>query len=102
MSKFADLPIKSFVRLQCSGVGVDSDTTWNDMHTSSAARMAAGCVIDLAFKGIILFFLKPENTRSLLSLSILMNMKNKHSVESILPEILWLLFFFFSCNRRTT
>ncbi|XP_071518120.1 histone deacetylase 4 isoform X5 [Panulirus ornatus] len=50
MSKFAELPIKSFVRLHCGGVGVDSDTTWNDMHTSSAARMAAGCVIDLAFK----------------------------------------------------
>ncbi|XP_064106352.1 histone deacetylase 4-like isoform X8 [Macrobrachium nipponense] len=49
-SKFAELPIKSFVRLHCSGVGVDSDTTWNEIHTSSAARMAAGCVIDLAFK----------------------------------------------------
>ncbi|XP_066967776.1 histone deacetylase 4 isoform X11 [Macrobrachium rosenbergii] len=49
-SKFAELPIKSFVRLHCGGVGVDSDTTWNEMHTSSAARMAAGCVIDLAFK----------------------------------------------------
>lgn len=51
MSKFSELPIKSFVRLHCGGVGVDSDTTWNEMHTSSAARMAAGCVIDLAFKG---------------------------------------------------
>ncbi|XP_069990018.1 histone deacetylase 4 isoform X12 [Penaeus vannamei] len=50
MSKFSELPIKSFVRLHCGGVGVDSDTTWNEMHTSSAARMAAGCVIDLAFK----------------------------------------------------
>ncbi|KAK7024265.1 Histone deacetylase 7 [Halocaridina rubra] len=50
MSKFAELPIKSFVRLHCGGVGVDLDTTWNDMHTSSAARMAAGCVVDLAFK----------------------------------------------------
>lgn len=50
MSKFADLPIKSFVRLHCGGVGVDSDTTWNELHTSSAARMAAGCVLELAFK----------------------------------------------------
>nr|XP_045592377.1 histone deacetylase 4-like isoform X2 [Procambarus clarkii] len=50
MSKFSELPIKSFVRLHCGGVGVDSDTTWNDMHTSSAARMAAGCVIDLSYK----------------------------------------------------
>lgn len=51
MSMFADLPIKSFVRLHCGGIGVDLDTTWNEMHTSSAARMAAGCVIDLSFKG---------------------------------------------------
>ena len=40
----------SFVRLSCGGVGVDLDTTWNEHHTASAARMAAGCVIDLAFK----------------------------------------------------
>lgn len=40
----------SFVRLSCGGVGVDLDTTWNENHTASAARMAAGCVIDLAFK----------------------------------------------------
>lgn len=44
------LPIKSFVRLPCGGVGVDSDTTWNELHTGPAARMAAGCVIELAFK----------------------------------------------------
>jgi histone deacetylase 4/5 len=40
----------SFVRLTCGGVGVDLDTTWNESHTAGAARMAAGCVIDLAFK----------------------------------------------------
>ena len=51
MSKLAELPIKSFVRLQCGGIGVDSDTTWNESHTASAARMAVGCVIELAFKG---------------------------------------------------
>ncbi|KAG0727417.1 Histone deacetylase 4 [Chionoecetes opilio] len=50
MSMFADLPIKSFVRLHCGGIGVDLDTTWNELHTSSAARMAAGCVVDLAYK----------------------------------------------------
>ncbi|XP_046390960.1 histone deacetylase 4 isoform X3 [Ischnura elegans] len=50
MSKLAQLPLKSFVALPCGGVGVDSDTTWNDQHTASAARMAVGCVIDLAFK----------------------------------------------------
>ncbi len=36
---------------RCLRLRVDSDTTWNDIHTPSAARMAAGCVIDLAFKG---------------------------------------------------
>ncbi|XP_055680986.1 histone deacetylase 4 isoform X5 [Lutzomyia longipalpis] len=40
----------SFVRLACGGLGVDLDTTWNEHHTSAAARMAAGCVIDLAMK----------------------------------------------------
>lgn len=44
----ADLPIKSFVMLPCGGIGVDSDTTWNELHTASAARMAAGCVTELA------------------------------------------------------
>ncbi|XP_058443460.1 histone deacetylase 4 isoform X4 [Malaya genurostris] len=40
----------SFVRLACGGVGVDLDTTWNEHHTAAAARMAAGCVIDLSYK----------------------------------------------------
>lgn len=43
-------PSASFVRLSCGGVGVDLDTTWNEHHTAIAARMAAGCVIDLAMK----------------------------------------------------
>lgn len=50
MCKLSQLPIKSFVRLPCGGVGVDSDTTWNELHTAPAARMAVGCVVDLAFK----------------------------------------------------
>ncbi|XP_034940761.1 histone deacetylase 4 isoform X3 [Chelonus insularis] len=50
MSKLSQLPIKNFVRLPCGGVGVDSDTTWNELHTAPAARMAVGCVVDLAFK----------------------------------------------------
>jgi histone deacetylase 4/5 len=49
-TKLADLPIKSFVMLPCGGIGVDSDTTWNELHTAGAARMAAGCVIELALK----------------------------------------------------
>ncbi|KMR02735.1 histone deacetylase 4 [Lasius niger] len=50
MSKLSQLPIKSFVRLPCGGIGVDSDTTWNEINTAPAARMAVGCVVDLAFK----------------------------------------------------
>uniref|UniRef100_A0A146LH71 Histone deacetylase n=1 Tax=Lygus hesperus TaxID=30085 RepID=A0A146LH71_LYGHE len=50
MNKLSQLPLKNFVRLQCGGVGVDSDTTWNEIHTAPAARMAVGSVVDLAFK----------------------------------------------------
>ncbi|RWS29289.1 histone deacetylase 4-like protein [Leptotrombidium deliense] len=49
-SKLSDLPIKSFVMLPCGGIGVDSDTTWNELHTASASRMAAGCVTELSLK----------------------------------------------------
>ncbi|XP_076467846.1 histone deacetylase 5-like isoform X2 [Babylonia areolata] len=37
-----------FCILLCGGIGVDSDTVWNDNYTSTAARMAAGCVTELA------------------------------------------------------
>ncbi|XP_050531145.1 histone deacetylase 4 isoform X3 [Daktulosphaira vitifoliae] len=52
-AKLAELPLKSLVRLPCGGLGVDSDTTWNELHTASAARMAVGCVVDLAFKTVM-------------------------------------------------
>ncbi|XP_068171102.1 histone deacetylase 7-like isoform X2 [Antennarius striatus] len=39
-----------FVRLPCGGTGVDIDTIWNELHTSAASRIAAGCVTDLALK----------------------------------------------------
>ncbi|XP_041117441.1 histone deacetylase 4-like isoform X1 [Polyodon spathula] len=39
-----------FVRLLCGGVGVDSDTIWNEVHSSSAARLAVGSVVELVFK----------------------------------------------------
>ncbi|XP_035007228.1 histone deacetylase 7 isoform X1 [Hippoglossus stenolepis] len=39
-----------FVMLPCGGVGVDVDTIWNELHTSAASRIAAGCVTDLALK----------------------------------------------------
>ncbi|XP_045420109.1 histone deacetylase 9-like [Lemur catta] len=32
------------------GEEVDSDTIWNELHSSGAARMAVGCVIELASK----------------------------------------------------
>ncbi|KAM9409626.1 histone deacetylase 7-like isoform 2-T4 [Pholidichthys leucotaenia] len=38
------------VMLPCGGVGVDIDTVWNEQHTSTASRIAAGCVTDLALK----------------------------------------------------
>ncbi|XP_043229076.1 histone deacetylase 4-like isoform X5 [Amphibalanus amphitrite] len=50
LGKLGELPIRSFVKMPCGGIGVDLDTTWNELHTSSAARMAAGCVSELALK----------------------------------------------------
>ncbi|XP_071990815.1 histone deacetylase 7 isoform X3 [Engystomops pustulosus] len=41
---------RMFVMLPCGGLGVDSDTIWNDHHSSNAARWAAGSVIELAVK----------------------------------------------------
>ena len=29
---------------------VDSDTIWSEVHSSGAARLAVGCVVELAFK----------------------------------------------------
>ncbi|KAL3314706.1 Histone deacetylase [Cichlidogyrus casuarinus] len=41
-------------RLSCGGVGVDSDTAWHTAgHTAHAARLAAGCVIDLSIRVLI-------------------------------------------------
>uniref|UniRef100_A0A3B5M783 Histone deacetylase n=1 Tax=Xiphophorus couchianus TaxID=32473 RepID=A0A3B5M783_9TELE len=39
-----------FVRLPCGGIGVDSDTIWNEIHSSTAARLAVGSVVELVFK----------------------------------------------------
>ncbi|XP_035517489.1 histone deacetylase 7-like [Morone saxatilis] len=41
---------QSFVVLPCRGVGVDIDTVWNEAHTSTASRIAVGCVTELALK----------------------------------------------------
>lgn len=37
-----------FQILPCGGQGVDSDTYWNEMNTSRAAKIAAGTVIELS------------------------------------------------------
>ncbi|XP_033103185.1 histone deacetylase 4-like [Anneissia japonica] len=49
-SKLAIIPQLNFTLLPCGGLGVDSDTVWNDYNSSGAARMAVGCVTELAFK----------------------------------------------------
>jgi hypothetical protein len=36
--------------LGCGGLGVDSDTYWNDRFTSVATRTAVGTVIELSTK----------------------------------------------------
>uniref|UniRef100_A0A3B3IHZ4 Histone deacetylase n=1 Tax=Oryzias latipes TaxID=8090 RepID=A0A3B3IHZ4_ORYLA len=41
---------RMFTMLPCGGVGVDNDTIWNESHTSTASRMAAGSVVELAFR----------------------------------------------------
>lgn len=41
---------KTYAVLPCGGIGVDSDTVWNEMHSSSAVRTAVGCLLELAFK----------------------------------------------------
>lgn len=50
MSKLSALPVNAFVRLNCGGIGVDTDTTWNEHYTAPAARMAVGCTVDLAVR----------------------------------------------------
>lgn len=42
------LPVKSFVQLPCGGIGVDSDTYFNDASTQLAARIAVGSLFELA------------------------------------------------------
>uniref|UniRef100_A0A914BXY9 histone deacetylase n=1 Tax=Acrobeloides nanus TaxID=290746 RepID=A0A914BXY9_9BILA len=42
------LPLKSFVQLPCGGIGVDSDTYFNDANTQLATRIAVGSLVELA------------------------------------------------------
>ncbi|XP_070800847.1 histone deacetylase 5-like [Pituophis catenifer annectens] len=41
---------KMYAVLPFGGIGVDSDTVWNELHSSSAVRLAVGCLLELAFK----------------------------------------------------
>lgn len=49
---------RAFLPTSCKGplkptllpLQVDSDTVWNEMHSSSVVRMAVGCLVELAFK----------------------------------------------------
>ncbi|XP_072105305.1 histone deacetylase 4-like isoform X5 [Mobula birostris] len=40
----------TLMMLPCGGLGVDRDSVWNEAHSSNAARMAVGCVIELALR----------------------------------------------------
>ena len=83
--------MKNFVRLPCGGIGVDSDTTWNDLHTASAARMATGCVIELAMKvateeiKVCFFFL----------FAVIF------IIHNVVPEYVSLAFHFYTLNNLT-
>ncbi|VDM46945.1 unnamed protein product [Toxocara canis] len=44
----SQLPVKSFVQLPCGGIGIDSDTYFNDACTQLAARIAVGSLAELA------------------------------------------------------
>ncbi|XP_069808642.1 histone deacetylase 5 isoform X2 [Dendropsophus ebraccatus] len=41
---------KMYAVLPCGGIGVDSDTVWNELHSPAAVRTAVGSLIDLTFK----------------------------------------------------
>lgn len=50
----SQLPVKSFVQLSCGGIGVDSDTYFNDASTQLAARIAVGSLAELALQVLYL------------------------------------------------
>ena len=43
----ACIPKLNFTWLHCGGLGVDTDTIWNDLHSPSAARMV--CISTINF-----------------------------------------------------
>ncbi|XP_023329584.1 histone deacetylase 4-like [Eurytemora carolleeae] len=42
--------LSKFTVLPCGGLGVDSDTYWNQLYTATAARFAVGSTVELALK----------------------------------------------------
>ncbi|KAE9548766.1 hypothetical protein FO519_008020 [Halicephalobus sp. NKZ332] len=44
----SEFPLKSFVPLPCGGIGVDSDTYFNDANTQLASRVAVGTLVELS------------------------------------------------------
>ncbi|OCT60034.1 hypothetical protein XELAEV_18046053mg [Xenopus laevis] len=41
---------KLYAVLPCGGIGVDSDTVWNELHSPPAVRTAVGCLLELVYK----------------------------------------------------
>ncbi|KAG8446931.1 hypothetical protein GDO86_014400 [Hymenochirus boettgeri] len=41
---------KLYAVLPCGGIGVDSDTVWNELHSPPAVRTAVGSLLELVFK----------------------------------------------------
>ncbi|XP_063315352.1 histone deacetylase 5 isoform X3 [Pelobates fuscus] len=41
---------KLYAVLPCGGIGVDSDTVWNELHSPPAVRTAVGSLLELTFK----------------------------------------------------
>ncbi|XP_040294754.1 histone deacetylase 5 isoform X3 [Bufo bufo] len=41
---------KMYAVLPCGGIGVDSDTVWNELHSPAAVRTAVGSLLEMTFK----------------------------------------------------
>ena len=64
-------------QLSCGGLGVDSDTYWNDRFTGVAARTAVGSVVELATKVIVsLFFVETQHHDKKVECAIFLGVSN--------------------------
>ncbi|XP_040187004.1 histone deacetylase 5 isoform X8 [Rana temporaria] len=48
--EWGPLSQKMYAVLPCGGIGVDSDTVWNELHSPAAVRTAVGSLLELTFK----------------------------------------------------